>query len=139
MTQTLLLHNDVSEVSLLAGWVEGIGEQLSLSPGDVFQLNLALEEAVVNVMHYAYPGETGRPVRLEMQCSENSEELLFVLEDDGIPFDPTLAEEPDVTLDATERPIGGLGIFLVSQIMKEVSYRRCDVKNILLMRYNLNK
>ena len=134
MNATLTLHNDVSEVSMLGEWIEQQCESLDLPTSEVFQINLALEEAVVNVMDYAYPGQEGMPVRLNMQG--DSHELIFRLEDEGIPFDPTTeAKEPDITLDADVRPIGGLGVFLVKQIMASVTYERRDDKNILTMIY----
>lgn len=117
----------------LGEWVEQLCEEAGLPMSASFQLNLALEEAVVNVMSYAYPGQEGCPVRL---CAEgNSEGLTIVLEDDGVPFDPTAIEAPDTTLDAEERPIGGLGIFLVNQFMKDVKYQRLEHTNRLTMHY----
>lgn len=64
-------------------------------------------------------------------------QLTFVLSDSGTPFDPTQAGTPDLTLDAEERPIGGLGIFLVRQIMDTIVYRRSDGKNILTLTKNI--
>jgi anti-sigma regulatory factor (Ser/Thr protein kinase) len=63
--------------------------------------------------------------------------LTFVLSDSGKPFDPTQASEPDLTLQAEDRPIGGLGIFLVRQIMDSVEYRYSDGKNILTLTKNI--
>lgn len=129
MKSVLQLTNDIQDVPRLGEWVEQIGEQLELPMATVFNLNLALEEAVVNVMNYAYPGEVGRPVTLTAQKEEDR--VFFTIEDEGVPFDPTQQEEPDLTLDADERPIGGLGIFLIRQTMSDVSYERRDNKNIL--------
>lgn len=129
MNQTLKLTNDVNDVTKLAEWIETIGEATMLPPDKVFQLNLALEEAVVNVMNYAYPGETGMPVNISV--SEDSDKLVFVIDDEGIAFDPTQKEDPDITLSADERPIGGLGIMLVRQFMQDISYERRDGHNRL--------
>lgn len=133
MKETLQLHNDINEVSLLAEWIEQVSEKLMLPMPAVFQLNLALEEAVVNVMNYAYPGQVGMPVWLNAE--DKGDVIDFTLEDEGIEFDPTQEEEPDLTLSVEERPIGGLGIFLVKNIMTEVSYRRCGNRNVLTMKY----
>lgn len=133
MKETLNLHNDINEVAQLGEWVELIGEKLELAMPVVFQLNLALEEAVVNVMNYAYPGKEGMPVRLSVEDKEDH--LVFVLEDEGVPFDPTSTEAPDLTLSAEDRPIGGLGIFLVKNIMSDVSYEYCNGCNVLTMVY----
>lgn len=133
--QILTLHNDIQEVGILAEWIEQLGEEYGLTPDKVFQLNLAMEEAVVNVMNYAYPGEENRTFTVE--ATPGDDNIVFVIDDEGIPFDPTKAEEPDITLSAEERPIGGLGIMLVRQFMKEVEYERTDGHNRLILTYAL--
>ncbi len=127
----LTLHNDVAEVPLLAEWVEQLGEELGLEMPEVFQLNLALEEAVVNVMNYAYE-DSGL---IDLSAKVVDSEIVFVLEDSGKAFDPTKVDDPDITLSAEERNIGGLGIFLVQQLMSSVTYSREDGKNVLTMIY----
>lgn len=134
MTESITLHNDINEVGLLGEWVEQMGEFFQLPPSAVFQLNLALEEAVVNVMNYAYPGQQGMPIYLSAHDGE-ANRLVIELEDEGMPFDPTQTDEPDVTLSAEDRPIGGLGIFLVKNFMKDVTYRRTGDRNVLVMTY----
>ena len=128
----LTLHNDVAEVPLLAEWVEQLGEELGLEMPEVFQLNLALEEAVVNVMNYAYE-DSGL---IDLSAKVVDSEIVFVLEDSGKAFDPTKVDDPDITLSAEDRDIGGLGIFLVQQLMSGVTYSREDGKNVLTMIYN---
>jgi anti-sigma regulatory factor (Ser/Thr protein kinase) len=127
----LTLHNDVAEVSLLAEWVEQLGEELGLEMPEVFQLNLALEEAVVNVMNYAYQ-DSGL---IDLSVTAVDSEIVFVLEDSGKVFDPTKVDDPDITLSAEDRDIGGLGIFLVQQLMSSVTYCRKDGRNVLTMIY----
>ena len=127
----LTLHNDVAEVPLLAEWVERLGEELGLEMPEVFQLNLALEEAVVNVMNYAYE-DSGL---IDLSAKVVDSEIVFVLEDSGKAFDPTKVDDPDITLSAEDRDIGGLGIFLVQQLMSGVTYSREDGKNVLTMIY----
>lgn len=127
----LTLHNDINEVPLLGEWVEQLGESIGLEMTDVFQINLALEEAVVNVMNYAYPDQQGREIWLEAEGDSHS--VTFTLSDEGVAFDPTKEEDPDITLSAEDREIGGLGIFLVNQMMKSVRYERKDEKNFLEM------
>ena len=137
MRKTLNLHNDVNEVPMLGEWMEVTGEQLGLPMAAVFQLNLALEEAFVNVVDYAYPGKNGMPVQLNMDGT--GETLTFTLIDEGEPFDPTTLDEPDTNLSAEERPVGGLGVFLVKQIMDEVRYERQGNRNILTMTYTVKQ
>lgn len=135
MKKELHLTNDVSQVVELGEWIERLGEELALNPADVFQLNLALEEAVVNVMNYAYPGQTDMPIVLSVSADEGADGIVFRLTDNGVPFDPTRAEMPDVTLSAEERNIGGLGIFLVEQLMNRVAYEREGESNVLTMEW----
>ena len=94
-------------------------------------LNLALEEAVVNVMSYAYPSETMGSVNIEAIANERL--LKFIISDWGTPFDPTAEKEVDTTLSAEDRPIGGLGIHLVRQIMDSINYERTDGMNVLTL------
>lgn len=131
MEKSIVLTNDISEISKLNGFVEDIGNELSLSPDIIFNLNLVLEEAVVNVINYAYPKEEHEFIYLSARMHEGS--IVLVLTDTGKEFDPTLAPEVDITLSVDERPIGGLGIFLIRQIMNEVRYERIDGKNILTL------
>ena len=119
------MRNDIQQIPTLAEWIEMIGLPQELN----MPINLALEEAVSNVMLYAYPGKSGRVL---VEC-DKSDKLVFTISDGGIPFDPTQQEDPDVTQNAEERPIGGLGIFLVRQIMDDIHYERKDDKNILTL------
>lgn len=137
MKEILNLHNDINEVPRLGEWIETMGENNDIPMADVFKLNLALEEAVVNVMNYAYPGQTGMPITLTMEKTGNT--LIFSLVDSGVPFDPTSTEEPDLTLSADERPIGGLGIFLVREMMSDINYRYENSQNILTMTYSMQQ
>ena len=141
MIKTLELHNDVQEVALLTEWVEQIGEEWALPMSSVFQLNLALEEAVVNVMNYAFPAKEVHSftITADTEIDGNPETMQFSLVDDGVPFDPTQQEAPDVTLSAEERQIGGLGIFLVEQFMETTVYKRENDRNILTMVYRKEK
>ena len=129
MEKSIILSNDISEISKLNEFVEAIGNEFSLSPEVIFNVNLVLEEAVVNVINYAYPKEKHESIFLSARLHEGS--IVLVLTDTGMEFDPTLVPEADITLSADERQIGGLGIFLIRQIMNEVRYERIDGKNIL--------
>ena len=128
----LRLHNDIRQLSQLAGFVESVGEDASLGQTDVLQLNLAVEEAVTNVIMYAYPGGTDGLVDIEAVVRDGW--LVFTISDSGKPFDPTSARPVDTSLSAEQRPIGGLGIHLVRQIMDEVSYARVEDRNILTLK-----
>ncbi len=135
MEKSLILANDITEISKLSAFIDEIGEEFSLTPDVVFNLNLVLEEAVVNVINYAYPKEEHQSIYLSAALHDDS--IVFVLTDTGKEFDPTQAPEADITLSAEERPIGGLGIFLIRQIMNEVKYQRIEGKNVLTLEKKL--
>ncbi|WP_294744094.1 ATP-binding protein [uncultured Prevotella sp.] len=127
----LTLPNDVKQVPLLAEFIDGICEAAEVDMMLTMQLNLAIEEAVVNVMNYAYPAGTEGTVCIDAQMSNGV--LQFVISDSGAPFDPTARAEVDTTLSAEERGIGGLGIHIVRQIMDSIDYKRVDGRNVLTL------
>lgn len=131
MEKTLVLQNEIPEISKLTLFIDELGEELGLSPELVFNLNLVLEEAVSNIILYAYPKGEHENISLTAKKTEN--QLLFVLTDTGKEFDPTLMPDADVNLAAEDRQIGGLGIFLIRQIMNEVEYQRIDGRNVLTL------
>ena len=131
MEKSIILANELSEISRLNDFIEDIGNKFNLTPDVVFNLNLVLEEAVVNVINYAYPKEDHESIYLSAKMQDGT--IIFVLSDSGKEFDPTMAPEADVTLSAEDRQIGGLGIFLIRQIMNEVKYERIDGKNVLTL------
>lgn len=135
MEKSIVLANEISEVSRLNDFIEEIGREFAIAPDVLFNLNLVLEEAVVNVINYAYPKEEHEFIYLSASMHEGS--IVLVLTDTGKAFDPTAAPEADITLSADERQIGGLGIFLIRQIMNEVKYERIDGKNILTLEKKL--
>lgn len=91
------------------------------------QITVAVEEIFVNIAHYAYPEGEGI---MNLAIFEEDGVITLRFTDGGIPFDPLAKEDPDVTLTAEERNIGGLGIYMVKKSMDNVSYERCDDKNI---------
>lgn len=128
----LVLLNDIREISRLASFIEGIGEELSLPATVTFNLNLALEEAVSNIILYAYPGQTGKEIKVYATNTANY--LVFTLTDTGEAFDPLGIKDADITLSLEDRPVGGLGIFLIKNIMDEVEYQRIEGKNIFTLK-----
>ena len=132
----LILHNDIQQIPQLAEFVEIIADEKGLDQSMAMSLNLAHEEAVTNVIEYAYP--EGSDGLVDIEAILRKDRLDFIITDSGIPFDPT-TERPEVDINAgvEERPIGGLGIYLVRQIMDSVKYRREDGKNILTMIKNV--
>ncbi|MBQ6574231.1 MAG: ATP-binding protein [Bacteroidales bacterium] len=135
MEKSIILANDIAEISKLNQFIEEIGEEFSLAPDLVFNLTLVMEEAVVNVINYAYPKEDHEKIYVSARLHKGS--IIMVIADNGKEFDPTLAPEADITLSAEERPIGGLGIFLIRNIMNEVKYERIEGRNILTLEKKL--
>lgn len=133
----LVLPNDVQEVPKLAGFIDEFCETCGIDMSTTMSLNLAIEEAVVNVMDYAYPNGGKGDVYIEAECDDDV--MTFIIRDNGIPFDPTKASEVDTTLSAEERPIGGLGIHLVRTIMDTEEYSYTDGQNVLTLKKKLNK
>ena len=127
----IILQNDIQQVPLLAQFVDEACETAGLNMATSMKLNLAIEEAVVNVMNYAYPQGTIGDINIEVQVDNN--QLEFIISDSGTPFDPTTKAEVDTTLSAEERTIGGLGIHLVRNIMDSINYERVNGKNILAL------
>lgn len=100
----------------------------------VMQITVCVEEMFVNVAHYAYEGKNGD---VTLVIDGNGGAISITLIDSGIPFDPLARPDPDVTLSAEERKIGGLGIYMVKQTMDKVHYERKDGKNIFTMIKNI--
>ena len=97
------------------------------------QIDLALEEMYINIANYAYTPKTGE-MELRVAFDEAERELTLVLIDSGIPYDPLAKKDPDVTLSAEKRKIGGLGIYLVKKTMDSMTYERRDGRNIVTMK-----
>jgi anti-sigma regulatory factor (Ser/Thr protein kinase) len=96
------------------------------------KLDIAVEEIFVNIANYAYPDGTGTAVmQVEMLSDPPTVEITFI--DSGVPYDPLAKPDPDITLSANERQIGGLGIFMVKKSMDDMKYQYLDGKNILTL------
>ncbi len=106
----------------LAPFVAAFSEAAELPEMLYNQIDLALDEAVTNVVMYAYPKGSSGDVTISAEATDT--QLTIIISDHGVAFDPTRTEDPDITLSAEERPIGGLGIFLVKQVMDSIDYRR---------------
>lgn len=128
---TLLVLNDLKQVPRLNEFVAQITGRMGLDAANSSQIKLAVEEAVVNVMNYAYP--VGIQGDITVEAMFNNRVLKFRIIDSGKSFDPTKAASVDTSLSVEDRPIGGLGIFLVRELMDSINYERIDDKNILTL------
>ena len=142
--RTLFITNEMSEVTKLKQFMEGAAREFGIPDDIQLSLNLAVEEAVVNVINYAYPKGTEGDIEINItnspipDLSESSTEVIFTIIDQGVPFDPTTHDEADTTSELEERQIGGLGIHLIRNIMDRVEYQRDGNSNKLTMTKILN-
>lgn len=130
----ITLRGDIRQIPRLEDFVAELASRSGMDPSLAMSVNLALEEAVTNVLLYAYPEGEDAVAHIEARTSAGS--VTIILTDSGTPFDPTAAAPADTSLGVEERPIGGLGIFLVRQIMDSVNYRYEGGMNILTMTKN---
>ena len=135
MRKELILKNRVDELQRVNQFVEEIGEELNLDMELQMNLNLVMEEMVSNVIFYAYP--EGKEASIELLAESNGKELTFVLSDRGKEFDPTAKEDADPNVNPMDRDIGGMGIYIVKNIMNEVTYQRLEGKNLLTMKKDI--
>ncbi|MCR5238217.1 MAG: ATP-binding protein [Lachnospiraceae bacterium] len=101
------------------------------------QIDIAVEEIFVNIASYAYSPEKGN-AEIGVEVSDDPLEVTIRFADSGIPYDPLAKEDPDITLPAEERPIGGLGIYMVKKSMDNVEYEHKDGQNIFIIRKKLS-
>ena len=128
-TISLNLAPEIDELKRLYEAVESLGEQEEWPPGLIFQVNLALEELGINIMNY---GDTAEEILVSLASDEDS--ITINISDAGKPFNPlTEGPEPDITQGLDERPIGGLGVYLVRTLMDELHYRREGDRNHLTL------
>jgi len=134
MKKEIRIKNRLDELSRVNQFVEEIGEELGLDMELQMNLNLVMEEVVVNVISYAYP--EGKEADIELLAESDDKELTFVLSDRGKEFDPTMNEinDADMEVNPAERDLGGMGIYIVKNIMNEVTYQRLEGKNLLTMK-----
>ena len=127
----LTIKNDINELKNVDSYIKGLSEELHLAPSIVHNIRLAVEETVVNIIDYAYPSGSEGLINMKAMYNENNLKLVFT--DTGAAFDPTEVANADTTLSIEDRPIGGLGIFLVRELMDSINYERSEGRNILTM------
>ncbi len=113
-------------------FVGNIARENGFGDKDVYNIQLATDEAASNIIEHAYDGVTDGVI--DLSCGMEAERLMVVLVDHGMPFDPSEVPLPDLQADLAERKIGGLGIFLMRKLMDEVHYQsNPDASNVLTM------
>ena len=135
ISETLVIKNNVREMPKFGEFVKSVFEKMGLDKSMSRNIRLAVEEAVVNVMNYAYPaGEEGE---IEIRLMSDGTVLRTVIIDSGVAFDPTIEKKADTSLPPEERQIGGLGILLYRELMDSINYEREGGKNILTLNKQL--
>ncbi|MBI3798316.1 MAG: ATP-binding protein [Deltaproteobacteria bacterium] len=129
---TVFFNNQLSEIERLGQIVNEFAERHQWSPQALFEVNVALEELLTNVISYAYEDTQDHEITLHLAFADG--EMTAELEDDGQPFNPLEKAEPDLSTPLEERPIGGLGIFLARKFMTDLTYQRHDGKNLLKLK-----
>jgi anti-sigma regulatory factor (Ser/Thr protein kinase) len=123
----------IDSIELVTAFVDGELEAMDCPPRANTQVDIAIDELFGNIVNYAYPEGTGTAtVRVEFEEEPRAVVVTFI--DQGVPYDPLTAEEPDISLSIEERQIGGLGIFLVRKTMDDMTYEYVDGRNVLHIR-----
>ena len=104
----------------------------------ITQINIAIDELFSNIARYAYYPDVG-PATVRVEVEKDPPAVVITFIDKGQPYDPLSSKEPDVSLSAEERKIGGLGIFMVRKLMDDISYEYRDGKNILRIKHILKR
>ena len=126
----LTLQAIIENIPRVTEFIDGQLEAVDCSIRSQMQIDVAIDELFANIANYAYGQGTGdATVRFDFDPSDRLATITFL--DGGVPFDPLKKADPDVTLSAEERQVGGLGIFLVKKTMDDMTYRFEDGKNVL--------
>ena len=135
--ERLSIKADIASLGEVQSFVDRILEDAGCSMKAQMQIDIAVEELFVNIAHYAYPSGEGNAT-IEVDTDTDTGYVKISFEDQGIPYNPLEHEDPDVTLSAEERKIGGLGIFMVKQSMDDITYEYTDNRNRLTIvkKYN---
>ena len=132
---SLTIPNRIDQLPAVTDFLENLGSSWNLPQKMVLSLNLVLEEALTNTILYGFDDQETHLI--EINISRKNQNLSIRISDDGQAYDPTQRKDPDLNLPLEERPIGGLGIFLIKQMMDSVSYVRKNNKNYLTLKKNI--
>lgn len=135
-SKQMTLDATIENIETVTDFINEELESLNCPMKAQMQIDVAIDELFSNIAHYAYNPETG-PATVIIDVEEEPLSVIITFMDNGKPYDPLAKEDPDVTLSAEERDIGGLGVFLVKKTMDAVSYEYKDGKNILKIKKNI--
>ena len=132
----LTVEAKITNIEAVTDFVNEQLEALDCPMKAQMQIDIAFDELFGNIVHYAYNPEIGQAtVRVEVTQDPLAVVITFI--DNGVPYDPLAKADPDTTLSAEEREIGGLGIYMVKKSMDEITYEYKDGQNILAIKKNL--
>ena len=126
----------VENIDAVTAFVNEQLEALECPVKAMMQIDIAIDELFGNIAHYAYHPETGSAT-VRVEVAEEPLAVIITFIDHGIPYDPLAAEDPDTTLSAEERSVGGLGVYMVKKSMDEITYEYKNGQNILKIKKNL--
>ncbi len=132
----LTIDAAVENIEKVTVFVDEQLEMLECPMKAQMQIDIAIDELFGNIAHYAYNPEVG-PATVRVEVVEEPLSVVITFIDNGVPYDPLKKDDPDITLSAEERVIGGLGIYMVKKTMDEISYEYNDGQNILKIRKHI--
>lgn len=132
----LTLPATIENIEKVTDFVNEQLEEIECPMKAQMQIDIAIDELFGNIAHYAYNPETG-PATVRVEVTEEPISVVITFIDHGVPYDPLKKDDPDITLSAEERAIGGLGVFMVKKTMDEIFYEYRDGKNILRIKKNM--
>jgi serine/threonine-protein kinase RsbW len=124
----LTVRSDLNEISRVSAALEDLMTFHAFDVEEILDTQLAVEEAITNIITHGYPPGQGE---IGIRCRATPRYIEIRIEDSAVPFDPLSLPEPDLSGNVEDRKIGGLGVFLIRQVMDGISYRRKNGKNIL--------
>lgn len=126
----------IENISVVTDFVNCELEKYNCPPKAQMQIDIAIDELFSNIAYYAYKPDVG-PATVRFEVTENPLAVIITFIDNGVPYNPLEKADPDITLSAEERDIGGLGIFMVKQCMDELTYEFKDGQNIIKVKKNI--
>lgn len=132
----LTIEATVENLETVTAFVDEQLEALGCPMKAQMQINIAIDELFGNIAHYAYNPDVGNAT-VRVEVTEEPLAVIITFIDGGVPYDPLAAADPDITLSAEERQLGGLGIYMVKKSMDEITYEYKDGKNILSIKKKL--
>ena len=131
MKHAIIIKSKISEIANLADFIADAGKKYQIDDESVFDVSVALDEVINNIISYGYNGNPTHDIKIEFLLKNKL--LCVIVSDEGKLFNPCKTETPDLSNSLEDKPIGGLGIFLVKRLMDSVEYKREGNKNILFL------